>query len=59
MGYARVLLDTINNVVSKVGELTCKLVGKSGKDVFELPPVVVMLGTEKAGTQAPIIGSHF
>ena len=58
MGQSRVLPDSGNDVVSKAGVVTCKLVCKGWKDVFEFPSVKVILGTEKAGTKDSIISNH-
>ena len=59
VGYGRVPLDQFNDVASKVGVTPCKLVCKSGKDVFELLSVRVISGTEKASTKDPLLCNHF
>ena len=58
MGQGWVLLDNPDNVASEVGVITCKLICKGGKDVFELPSVEVIPGTEEAGTKKSIIGNQ-
>ena len=58
MGQGRVLLDAGDDVASEVGVMTCKLVRKGWKDVFEFPPVKVIPGTEEASTEGSISGNR-
>ena len=59
MYEGRILLDDGDNMASKVGVTACELVCKGGKDVFELPSVEVITGTEKAGTEDSFVGECF
>ena len=59
VSYGRVLLNDIDDAVSKVGKMTCELVCESRKDVFELPSVEVITGTEKASAEESIVGECF
>ena len=58
MGQGGVLLDCTDNMALEVGIVTCKLVCKSRKDVFELPSIKVIPGTEKASTKKSLIGNN-
>ena len=57
MGYGGVILDDRDDVASKVGIMTCKLVCKGGKDVLEFLSVKVIPGTEEAGTKESLFGN--
>ena len=58
VSYGWVLLDGVNDAVSKVGIATCELVCESRKNPFELPSVEVIPGTEKASTEESDVGER-
>jgi hypothetical protein len=59
VGDGWVLLDTCNDVTSKVRVVTCELVCKGGEDVFELPSVEIIPRTEEAGTEESLVENSF
>ena len=59
VSYGGVLLDDVDDAFSKAGIMTCELVCKSRKDIFEFPPVEVVSRTEEAGAEESIIGERF
>lgn len=59
MSYNGVLLDDVDDTVSKAGITTCELVSKGWKYIFEFPSVKVIPGTEKAGAKESFIGERF
>lgn len=59
MGYRGVLLDDLDDAVSKEGITACELVREGRKDVSEHPPVEEIAGAEKASTEYSIVGESF
>ena len=49
-GNRGVLLHGLNDLASEGGVPARKLVGKCGEDIFELPSVEVVAGTEETST---------
>ena len=58
MGQGGILLDCIDDVALEVGIVTCKLVCKGRKDVFELSSIKVIPGTKKASAKKSLIGNN-
>ena len=51
VSFSGVPLDDVEYAVSKVGITACKLVCESWKDIFQLPSIEVIPGTEEASSK--------
>ena len=57
MGYGRFIFDDGDDITLEVRVITCKLVCKGGKDIFEFLLVEVFSGTEEASTKESLFGN--